>query len=109
MRHSFIVRQDYPAIISYVSKLIFMSRIDERWLLPRAEDVYTMNNNWAIKHDCGIEFRWDNYCLTFCSVRVEKEAALINWGIYPTVKIGNTLWLSYSDIFEESWLLHRSQ
>ena len=60
-----------------------------------------MHYNRAIEHEGGIKFSGNDNGISFCPVGIEEKAALINCSVDPMMKIGDSLRLAHSDVFEE--------
>jgi hypothetical protein len=60
-----------------------------------------MHYHGAIEDEGGIKFSGNDNGTSFCPIGIEEEATLINCSVDPMVKIGNSLRLAHSDVFEE--------
>ena len=96
-----IVGNYSPLVVADVPQVVLACRIDHGRLLPRSKDVDTMHYHGAIEDKGSVKFGWNDYDTSFCPIGIKEEATLINCSVDPMMKIGNSLRLAHSDVFEK--------
>ena len=99
--NSLVVGNYNPLVVADVPQIVLASWVYHGRLLPRSENVDAMHYHRAIEDEGSIKFSGNDYGTSLCAIGIEEEATLIDCSVNPMMKIGNSLGLPHSDVFEE--------